>query len=558
MALFSVPTARDPGDAITPASFKVYTSSPAKQWRLAALAMGFALAGLLLPLKDISRWLAGGPMPEGQMLVLVLAGLFFLPFGLLYGLNALRGLPRLTIMPQGLRLEGALGILWADWDSIEPFTITTAQYSRFTKPTQTASARVTGSQASKGLLRSKTFRLPDHFPTPISAIAAELNAARMQATGFVQPQPVWAAAAPEAAIDPSRGSVPWLTISLLIILILIFVVENVVGPRTGLTPLTLFSLGALSRTAVTGGEWYRLFTAPLLHANFAHIAGNGVALLLGGVLLERLVGRWWFFAFFVVGALGGSLMSLAVGPPQLVSVGASGALMGLLAALLVGSFHLPHGNPARTKLQVNSLRFLIPSLLPLTAAASVEHIDYGAHFGGAISGALLGVVLLMAWPQTERLPRLRIIAAGISIVGLLLFVVSGGFAIANHQKYDIVLIPEGDVPRNATYSQERAASLVNLYPHDPRSHYFLGLALTRAKDDAGAERELRLAFREAQAYSELLGPQSERAMGGALALFLVEHGRKDEAKSYARPACLMPWDNSDYIHRLLKEHQLCD
>jgi rhomboid protease GluP len=251
---------------------------------------------------------------------------------------------------------------------------------------------------------------------------------------------VLSAVAPsEAAAGLASFKLPWLTFFLLTVLVVIFVLENLfaVTPsvRSDPTIATLFAFGALSKKAILSGEqWYRLFTAPLLHASVAHIVGNGAALLMGGWLLERFVGRLWFFALFVIGALGGSLMSLAVGSPNLISVGASGALMGLFAAVCVSSFRLASGTPARARMQVNSARVLVPSLLPLFSTSNV-HIDYGAHFGGALSGAVVGAFLLKFWPKTERIPQLRKVAAVTSVVGAFLFVASACIVIANYQTY---------------------------------------------------------------------------------------------------------------------------
>jgi rhomboid protease GluP len=194
-----------------------------------------------------------------------------------------------------------------------------------------------------------------------------------------------------------------------------------------------------------------------------------VALLWGGWLLERLVGRLWFFSFFAVGALGGSLLSLAVMPAKMISVGASGALMGLFAALFVGSFRHASGSDGRVRLQVNSLRVLIPSLLPLFSWTSIGHIDYGAHFGGALSGAAMAALLLKHWPQTARLPQLRRVAIGIAAGGGILFAASAGVAIAKYSKYDLTRIPRAELPKTAADRQAFATGLTARYPGDPRS-----------------------------------------------------------------------------------------
>ena len=335
-----------------------------------------------------------------------------------YVLNALRGLPRLTIAPHGVTLDTSIRTKWANWDSIEPFTVQNLRAGAFSKKVLTASAKVVGPHASEGPLRAKAFAIPDHFQTSIETIVAELNAARAQAVGGSESVASPETAPTQALVGLAEFRLPWLTLALLAVLVAIFALENVLAipPSASMQPslATLFAMGGLSRIAIlSDGEWYRLFTAPLLHANFPHILGNGVALLFGGWFLERLVGRLWFFAFFVVGALGGALVSLAVMPPSLISVGASGALMGLFAALFISSFRGALASHERVRLQINSMRFLIPALFPLFSSASTEHIDYGAHAGGALSGAVLAAVLLKFWPPTERIPQLRKVAAGI-------------------------------------------------------------------------------------------------------------------------------------------------
>ena len=79
--------------------------------------------------------------------------------------------------------------------------------------------------------------------------------------------------------------------------------------------------------------------------------------VLAGSLLERAVGKLWFAAFFVVGALGGAAGSLLVNPHSLVSVGASGAIMGLFAAMFVISFRYTSGHD-RSSLQRRAVQVL--------------------------------------------------------------------------------------------------------------------------------------------------------------------------------------------------------
>ena len=92
---------------------------------------------------------------------------------------------------------------------------------------------------------------------------------------------------------------PWVTLGILAVLALIFACEQIYavdppGPALRFSVRSLLALGGLNRSIVTsGGEWYRLLTAPLLHFDLTHIVVNGIALLIAGFLLERLVGRAW-------------------------------------------------------------------------------------------------------------------------------------------------------------------------------------------------------------------------------------------------------------------------
>ncbi len=547
----------------TYSSIKIYSPRSGLQLISGIILIVLGLFGLLL-LKDFWNWFWGGPLPQLPRAFIGAGCFLFLPLGVLCLLNALRGLPRLTVTPQGVRLDTFIRPRSANWNDLDPFAIKTV--GRLFNPVQIASAKFTVDNANKGRgrRRPRTFTVSDQFRAPLDAIVAELNVARSNALGLSDSFD-WATVAKEVDIGLAGFKLPWLTFALLLVLIVVFMLENefVVTPGRNLTPSigTLVAMGGLSRTAVlSGGEWYRLFTAPLLHLNLTHIVSNGVGLLLGGWPLERLVGRLWFFSFFVAGVIGGSLLSLVLGAPQTISVGASGALMGLFAALLVSSFRLPAGSSTRQKLQMNSTRVLIPSLLPLFSSANGIHVDYAAHFGGAIGGAIVAAPLLTHWPQTARIPRLRKVAAAIVIIGVTLFVASVTAVIGNYQRYDVETIPQFEIPKTSEGRHARAAYLAARYPADPRSHFFLFDALIAAKDNAGAERELRLALANAQRRPALFSPELELAILGTLASLLLDEGKRDEAKEFARPLCSSPAGDKriDTLVKLLNREHLCE
>jgi membrane associated rhomboid family serine protease len=145
--------------------------------------------------------------------------------------------------------------------------------------------------------------------------------------------------------------------------------------------------------AVATGEWWRLLTAPFLHAGLWHVGINMIALWVLGGLLEPLLGRWRFVAVYLVSAVAGAVASYAFNTPLVISVGASGAVFGLLGATLVAMRRLNRDvSGVLVLLVINGvLGFVLPN------------IDWRAHLGGLIAGLLLTAAML-------SVPRKRAVA----------------------------------------------------------------------------------------------------------------------------------------------------
>ncbi|TPN28365.1 rhomboid family intramembrane serine protease [Mesorhizobium sp. B2-3-3] len=141
-----------------------------------------------------------------------------------------------------------------------------------------------------------------------------------------------------------------------------------------------------------------------MHASIAHLLGNSFALWRAGILLEGLVGRLWFLAVFAVCAVGGEVASLYMTPANIVGVGASGGIVGLFSTAIVLSFHF-RSSAERSLMQARAISILVPSLLPLfTAPEKGLRIDYSAHVGGAVVGALLALALMSFWSRDHARP----------------------------------------------------------------------------------------------------------------------------------------------------------
>jgi len=180
---------------------------------------------------------------------------------------------------------------------------------------------------------------------------------------------------------------PWATRLLVGAMVLIFGAELLVNAPTD--PVAIVSMGALWGEGVREGQVWRMITGTLLHGNVPHVMMNLFVLWRVGNLLERILGTARFLVLYTVAALGGSCLSLLLGSG--LSVGASGAIWGLMAAQFVLSLRaegvLPE--PLRVAMRSSSGQNLMLNLL----VSFMPGVDWAAHAGGGLSGALAAFVL---------------------------------------------------------------------------------------------------------------------------------------------------------------------
>jgi membrane associated rhomboid family serine protease len=132
------------------------------------------------------------------------------------------------------------------------------------------------------------------------------------------------------------------------------------------------------------GEWWRILTVALVHGGLTHLGFNMWALYVLGTPLEHAFGKTRFLIIFFISLVAGSLTSLALAAQNQVSVGASGAIFGLFGAFAVVGKRI--GADVRSILVLIGINFALDFILP--------NIDWHAHLGGLIGGALAAVVIL--------------------------------------------------------------------------------------------------------------------------------------------------------------------
>lgn len=367
-------------------------------------------------------------------------------------------------------------------------------------------------------------------------------------------------------VEPGLGGriaarIPWFTLALSAVLVVRFL-EELRGAtdfiaRNSPGHYSLLAMGASSRDLVFGqGEWWRLFTATVLHGSPAHLIGNVVTFLLVGFLLEPLIGIGWFAAIYFTGGIAGALFSTLFNPADALSVGASGAIMAMLAALFTLSFHAGARRPVLMRRMAAGSLF--PALMP-TIASDGSVVDINAHFGGCLAGTVLAFAMLIAWNDEEQNPPARGFAA--TAAGLWLALTASAFAVsansfASYARPGLEVIPPELLPTNVEAMKASSLTLVEKYPKDPRAHFFRGLYLLEKEDATDAEPYFRHVA-QAGPQSPFIGKPMLDWNTALLALSVLAQNRRSEAFAITAPLCAAPGTLDLRTRQTLEITHLC-
>lgn len=156
----------------------------------------------------------------------------------------------------------------------------------------------------------------------------------------------------------------------------------------------LLRFGSKVTPLILSGEWWRLVTAMFLHGGLFHIGFNLWVLLDIGPAVESTFNTPKFLVMFFLSGVVGFAASM-VWNPYGQSVGASGAILGLIGVLIGASFH--HGTLGR-EYRGHLLRWVIYIFV---FGFAIRGIDNASHFGGLVTGALLGYLIPEGEPETR-------------------------------------------------------------------------------------------------------------------------------------------------------------
>lgn len=177
-----------------------------------------------------------------------------------------------------------------------------------------------------------------------------------------------------------------LLLNSIVFLVMIFDGLNIISP----TPKELLEIGGNRRFEVINGDYWRLFSSMFIHSGLLHLFMNLIGLALGCSLLENILGSVKLIIIYMLFGILASLASI-YWHENTVSVGASGAIFGLYGLILAFTVF---------KIYPNYMRGMTWMLLGLYAGVSLLFgflggIDNAAHFGGLISGFVIGGISIL-------------------------------------------------------------------------------------------------------------------------------------------------------------------
>lgn len=162
-----------------------------------------------------------------------------------------------------------------------------------------------------------------------------------------------------------------------------------------------FNVGSIRR-----GEQFRMFSSGFLHADTTHLLFNMLTLLFFADRVIFFVGEINFLVIYVGSLVLGSLLSLYFHKNEYhySAVGASGAVTGILyAAILLDPkmsiymFFIPIPIPA----YIFGIVYLLYSIYGMKNR--VGNIGHDAHFGGAVGGYVITLILQPSLFETDLL-----------------------------------------------------------------------------------------------------------------------------------------------------------
>lgn len=180
-----------------------------------------------------------------------------------------------------------------------------------------------------------------------------------------------------------------ITISLIIINVIIYLILEFMGTTGNAT--FMMEYGAVYPTLITEkGEYWRFFTATLMHFGFDHLLNNMVILGAAGRILEEALGKIKYIILYFTAGIGGCVLSylqMMYSGEYAVAAGASGSIFGIIGAL--AWILILHKGRYRT---LTGKGMIIMIVISLYYGMSTGDVDNWGHIGGFLMGFFISII----------------------------------------------------------------------------------------------------------------------------------------------------------------------
>ena len=199
---------------------------------------------------------------------------------------------------------------------------------------------------------------------------------------------------------------------------LIIITANVLASMRGFRDYTFFQQYKFSVKAIKRGEKIRFFSSGFLHVDWQHLLFNMLTFYFFANIVIVKLGVLNFYLVYIFSLLFGNLLSYYFhkNEPHYNAVGASGAVTGIVYAAILLSpgmkmfiYFIPIPIPS----YFVGVGYLLYSIYGMKNKTG--DIGHDAHFGGAVGGYLM-VLILAPWVLEYHLWMVLILAAPIALL----------------------------------------------------------------------------------------------------------------------------------------------
>jgi membrane associated rhomboid family serine protease len=199
---------------------------------------------------------------------------------------------------------------------------------------------------------------------------------------------------------------------------IIIIGANIIFSMKGFNDFSFFEKYKFNIGAIKRGEQIRMISSGFLHADMQHLLFNMFTLYFFADVVIYYLNPFYFIILYIVSLLVGNLLSYYFHKNEYhySAVGASGAVMGVLySAILLdpemrlGFMFIPIPIPG----YVFGIGYLLYSIYGMKN--KVGNIGHDAHFGGAIGGYVITLVLA-PWLFQENLLMVGLLSVPIILL----------------------------------------------------------------------------------------------------------------------------------------------